>query len=89
MVEAGRFRQDLFYRLNVIELRVPSLRERGEDVPLIARALLRRITERAGVPEARLTPAAEQVLQQWPFPGNVRELETCSSARSCLPAAAN
>jgi len=75
MVEAGKFRQDLFYRLNVIELRVPSLRERGEDVPLIARALLRRITERAGVPEARLTPAAEAELRQWAFPGNVRELE--------------
>jgi two-component system response regulator PilR (NtrC family) len=75
MVESGRFRQDLFYRLNVIELRVPSLRERREDVPLIARALLRRITERAGVPEAWLTPAAEAVLRQWAFPGNVRELE--------------
>jgi two-component system response regulator PilR (NtrC family) len=75
MVEAGRFRQDLFYRLNVIELRVPSLRERGEDVPLIARALLRRITDRAGVPDAWLTPAAEAVLRQWAFPGNVRELE--------------
>jgi two-component system response regulator PilR (NtrC family) len=75
MVEAGRFRQDLFYRLNVIELRVPSLRERGEDVPLIARALLQRITERAGVPAAWLTPAAEAVLRQWAFPGNVRELE--------------
>jgi two-component system response regulator PilR (NtrC family) len=75
MVEAGRFRQDLFYRLNVIELRVPSLRERGEDVPLIARALLRRITERAGVPDAWLTPQAEAVLRQWAFPGNVRELE--------------
>jgi two-component system response regulator PilR (NtrC family) len=75
MVESGRFRQDLFYRLNVIELRVPSLRERGEDVPIIARALLRRITERAGVAEAWLTPAAEAVLQQWAFPGNVRELE--------------
>ncbi len=75
MVEAGRFRQDLFYRLNVIELRVPSLRERGDDVPLIATALLRRITDRAGVPDAWLTPAAEAVLRQWAFPGNVRELE--------------
>ncbi len=75
MVEAGRFRQDLFYRLNVIELRVPSLRERSEDIALIAKALLRRIGQRAGVAEAWLTPEAEAVLRRWPFPGNVRELE--------------
>jgi len=75
MVEAGRFRQDLFYRLNVIELRVPSLRERGDDIALIGKALLERITTRAGVPPAWLTPEAEGVLRRWPFPGNVRELE--------------
>ena len=75
MVEAGRFRQDLYYRLNVIELRVPSLRERGEDIALIAKALLERIGERAGVPAAWLTPEAEAALRRWPFPGNVRELE--------------
>jgi two-component system response regulator PilR (NtrC family) len=75
MVEAGRFRQDLFYRLNVIELRVPSLRERSEDIPLIAKALLQRIGERAGAVAAWLTPEAEGVLRRWPFPGNVRELE--------------
>jgi two-component system response regulator PilR (NtrC family) len=75
MVEAGRFRQDLYYRLNVIELRVPSLRERAEDIALIARALLERIGERAGVPAAWLTPEAEAALRRWPFPGNVRELE--------------
>jgi len=75
MVEVGRFRQDLFYRLNVIELRVPSLRERSEDIAQIAKALLERITERAGVPAAWLTPQAEAVLRQWSFPGNVRELE--------------
>ena len=75
MVEVGRFRQDLFYRLNVIELRVPSLRERSEDIALIAKALLQRIAQRAGVPAAWLTPEAEAALRQWPFPGNVRELE--------------
>jgi two-component system response regulator PilR (NtrC family) len=75
MVETGRFRQDLFYRLNVIELRVPSLRERSEDIALIAKALLQRIGERAGVAPAWLTPEAEAVLRRWPFPGNVRELE--------------
>ena len=75
MVEAGRFRQDLYYRLNVIELRVPSLRERGDDIALIARALLGRIAQRAGTPPAHLTAAAEAQLRLWPFPGNVRELE--------------
>jgi len=75
MVESGRFRQDLYYRLNVIELRVPSLRERGQDIALIANALLQRITERAGVAAAWLTPDAEAALQRHAFPGNVRELE--------------
>lgn len=75
MVEVGRFRQDLFYRLNVIELHVPSLRERREDIALIAKALLQRIAERAAVPAAWLTSQAEAALRQWPFPGNVRELE--------------
>ncbi|HYA76374.1 MAG TPA: sigma-54 dependent transcriptional regulator [Burkholderiaceae bacterium] len=75
LVELGRFRQDLFYRLNVIELRVPSLRERGEDIALIAKFLLQRIAERAGAPAAWLTPEAEATLRQWSFPGNVRELE--------------
>jgi two-component system response regulator PilR (NtrC family) len=75
MVESGRFRQDLFYRLNVIELRVPSLRDRSQDIPLIARALLQRMGERAGAAPAWLTPEAEAALQRCPLPGNVRELE--------------
>jgi two-component system response regulator PilR (NtrC family) len=75
MVESGRFRQDLFYRLNVIELRVPSLRERVEDIGVISRALLQRIAARAGTAPSSLTPEAEAALQRWPFPGNVRELE--------------
>jgi two-component system response regulator PilR (NtrC family) len=75
LVAAGRFRQDLFYRLNVIELRVPSLRQRAEDIPLIARDILARLASRAGASAAELTPAAEQVLMAYGFPGNVRELE--------------
>jgi two-component system response regulator PilR (NtrC family) len=75
LVVQGRFRQDLFYRLNVIELRVPSLRDRSEDIPLIADAILRRIVERAGVGPARLSSESETALRQRPFPGNVRELE--------------
>jgi len=71
----GRFRQDLFYRLNVIELRVPSLRDRAEDIPLIADALLARMAERSGERRAHLSPEAIQALCRHPFPGNVRELE--------------
>ncbi len=75
LVTAGRFRQDLFYRLNVIELRVPGLRERLDDIPLLAERILARISERAGSPQARLAPAAAAALKRYRFPGNVRELE--------------
>jgi two-component system response regulator PilR (NtrC family) len=74
LVAAGRFRQDLYYRLNVIELRVPSLRERAEDVAMLAEAILDRLAQRGGR-QARLSPEALQELQRYPFPGNVRELE--------------
>jgi two-component system response regulator PilR (NtrC family) len=74
LVAAGRFRQDLYYRLNVIELRVPSLRERAEDVAMLAEAILDRLAQRGGR-HARLSPEALQELQHYPFPGNVRELE--------------
>ena len=75
-VTAGRFRQDLFYRLNVIQLRVPPLRERIEDVPLIGARVLERIAGDAGVsPVPQLTPAALAQLTRYAFPGNVRELE--------------
>ncbi|HEV6964695.1 MULTISPECIES: sigma-54-dependent transcriptional regulator [Roseateles] len=75
-VAAGRFRQDLFYRLNVIQIRVPPLRERLEDLGLISARLLARIAQDAGVsPTPRLTPAALQTLSRYAFPGNVRELE--------------
>ena len=71
----GRFRQELFYRLNVIELRVPSLRERIEDLPQLAEALLARIAHRESAPVARLSGEAIEALRDYPFPGNVRELE--------------
>ncbi|MBD9415620.1 sigma-54-dependent Fis family transcriptional regulator [Pseudomonas sp. PDM16] len=74
-VAAGRFRQDLFYRLNVIELRVPPLRERREDIPLLAEIMLQRLTEGSGLPTARLTTEALDKLKCYRFPGNVRELE--------------
>jgi len=75
LVAAGRFREDLYYRLNVIELRVPPLRERRDDIPLLAQALLERLAERAGVPAPRLSQAALARLQAYSYPGNVRELE--------------
>ncbi|MBV8034619.1 sigma-54 dependent transcriptional regulator [Roseateles sp.] len=75
-VAAGRFRQDLFYRLNVIQIRVPPLRERLEDLGLIGARVLARIAQDAGVsPTPRLTNGALQTLSRYAFPGNVRELE--------------
>jgi two-component system response regulator PilR (NtrC family) len=75
-VAAGRFRQDLFYRLNVIQIRVPPLRERIEDLGAISERVLDRIARDAGVsPAPRLTGAALAQLARYAFPGNVRELE--------------
>jgi two-component system response regulator PilR (NtrC family) len=74
-VASGRFRQDLYYRLNVIEIVVPPLRERREDLPLLCEALLARIAQDSGMPVPVLSPAVVQQLAQHPLPGNVRELE--------------
>jgi len=75
-VAAGRFRQDLYYRLNVIELRLPPLRERREDVGVLAEALLARLAARAGLTAPpRLSSVALRYLAGYAFPGNVRELE--------------
>jgi len=71
---AGQFRQDLFYRLNVVAIRLPPLRERMEDVADLARAFLVRV-KREGLPEKALDAAAIERLKAHPFPGNVRELE--------------
>lgn len=76
MVAAGQFRQDLFYRLNVLALRMPTLRERAEDIPVLAQAILEHLAVRYGDPHPkRLAPAALARLAAYPFPGNVRELE--------------
>ena len=75
-VQGGRFRQDLYYRLNVIAIRVPPLRERLLDLPAISRTVLERISRDAGVvPPPKLTPQAAERLSRYRFPGNVRELE--------------
>jgi DNA-binding NtrC family response regulator len=74
-VDEGRFRRDLFYRLNVIPISLPPLRERIDDVPLLADHFLRRFCERLDVPTLRLEPAALAVLMEHDWPGNIRELE--------------
>jgi two-component system, NtrC family, response regulator PilR len=75
LVAQGLFREDLFYRINVIELRVPALRERASDIPEIAAAILARLARPGDAPDARLAPEALEMLRAHPFPGNVRELE--------------
>lgn len=74
-VEEGRFRKDLFYRINVIDLQVPSLRDRIDDLPALAQDILQRIAAENGKDHARLAPSAIEALAAHSFPGNVRELE--------------
>jgi len=74
-VAAGRFREDLYYRINVVPLAVPPLRERKEDIPLLARYFLAKHTSRYGRPEIELTKEDEAKLMGYDWPGNVRELE--------------
>lgn len=71
---AGRFREDLFYRLNVVPIRVPSLRERREDIPFLARHFLVRSSEASGLPARVLGEDALAALQAYEWPGNVRQL---------------
>ena len=75
MVSRGRFREDLYYRLNVIPVRVPPLRQRTGDIPLLASHFLHEFSRTKKKPLKRLSPAAMEVLLQYPWPGNVRELE--------------
>jgi sigma-54 specific flagellar transcriptional regulator A len=75
MVERGEFREDLYYRLKGIQIELPSLRERIEDVPLLAEAFLRRVGEERGAPAKRLASEAVELLCRHGWPGNVRELE--------------
>ena len=74
-VQAGRFRQDLFYRLNVIDIHMPALRERREDLPTLCQTLLRRIAAESGIAVPPLSAELLARLQAEPLPGNVRELE--------------
>jgi two-component system response regulator PilR (NtrC family) len=74
-VAAGRFRQDLYYRLNVIRLGIPPLRERREDIPVLAERFLARFAREMGKEIAGFTPDALRAIERYSYPGNVRELE--------------
>lgn len=75
MVEENTFRQDLFYRLNVINIKTPPLRDRSEDIPLLAKHFLQKYNDRLGKNIASINTEAMQVLKKYDYPGNVRELE--------------
>jgi transcriptional regulator with GAF, ATPase, and Fis domain len=74
-VAAGAFREDLFYRINTVPIRIPPLRERGDDIALLAAHFLSRFSARHRKPEKTFTPAVSERLRAHPWKGNVRELE--------------
>lgn len=74
LVQSGRFREDLYHRLNVVEIHLPPLRERPGDLPLLLEHFLHDAAEELGTSPPRLMPEAVEELQRWPWPGNVREL---------------
>ncbi|MGZ4808265.1 MAG: sigma 54-interacting transcriptional regulator, partial [Thermoanaerobaculia bacterium] len=75
MIERGEFRQDLYYRLKVVEIVLPPLRDRKEDIPKLVRFFLDKYGKREGLTDVRITQEALQKVMRYPFPGNVRELE--------------
>ena len=75
LVHAGRFREDLYYRLNVVTITIPPLREREDDIPLLAQFFARKYGQAHGKPEAQFAPEAMALLTEYGWPGNVRELE--------------
>lgn len=76
LVRRGEFREDFFYRINVIPIRIPPLRERTADIPLLARQFMSEISERSGKTACGATPEAMRLLARYPWPGNVRELKS-------------
>ncbi len=74
-VSQGAFREDLYYRLNVVTIHIPPLRDRAEDIPLLVESFLKRICGQVGRPPKRISPSSMKVLQAYPWPGNVRELQ--------------
>jgi two-component system response regulator PilR (NtrC family) len=83
-VEEGQFRQDLYYRLNVIQVHIPPLRERLEDIPVLVAHFLDKLARQVGQPGLSLDANALQALQQYAFPGNVREMENILERASTL-----
>ena len=75
MVEAGTFRRDLYYRLNVIQIHIPSLRERRDEIPVLAQHFLRQFAGQFGKEAKQFSPMAVHALEEYGWPGNVRELE--------------
>jgi len=82
-VAAGRFRQDLFYRLNIVEFRLPALREHRDDITFLTAAFVKEFSKRLGKTISGVTPGAERLLQNAPWPGNVRELRNVLE-RACI-----
>ncbi len=76
-VQGKRFRSDLYYRLNIINIKVPPLRDRRDDIPLLAESFIRRTSEKNNIPEKRISPRLMEKLISHSWPGNVRELENC------------
>jgi len=74
-IQAGRFREDLYYRINVVQIDIPPLRQRRDDIPLLIRHFLKRLNQKRGKAIAGLSPAADEILLRYDFPGNIRELE--------------
>jgi two-component system response regulator PilR (NtrC family) len=75
LVERGEFRQDLYYRINVIQLNVPPLRDRGNDIKILTDAILVKLAKQNSIPQPQLSERATEALQGYSFPGNIRELE--------------
>jgi two-component system response regulator HydG len=83
-IKSGNFRSDLYYRLNVIALHLPPLRQRADDIPILAEHFLHRIAEQRGEPLKHLTADALEALKVHPWPGNVRELENALERAAIL-----
>jgi len=83
LCEAGRFREDLYYRINVVSLRVPPLRERREDILWLAKRFAEQQSAKKGSASFSFTPAAERALLSYPWPGNIRQLKHCIE-RACI-----
>ena len=85
-VQSGKFRQDLYYRLKVVTITVPPLRERREAIPILAERFLANVAKHAGIPVKRLTPEALAQLERYSWPGNIRELRNCMESLTLMVA---